>query len=259
MRVLIGHDGSPSATEAMSLAAALPWPAFTHLTVARVVGSEAAAPVARSELEPMTSVLRSANRTASLEVRAGRPASVLAALAIEWGADLLVIGSRGLSPIRSLLLGSVSDELVEHAACSVLVARGRSHGLLLVGTDGSRDATAMPRTLCAWELFRGMQALVLGVAPDAAGSDAPGRQELALATRRLAARLGTCGLDAHDRVVSGDPAEALIATATDVGADIVAVGHRGRSTVTQLLLGSVARKVVQHAPCSVLVVRDQGS
>jgi len=206
----------------------------------------------------MTSVLQSANRTASVEVRAGRPASELAAMATERGADLLVVGSRGLSPIRSLLLGSVSDELVEHAPCSVLVARGTGHGLLLVGTDGSRDATAMPRTLCAWELFRGMRALALGVAPDTAEIDAPGRQELALAARRLAARLGTCGLEARDRVVSGDPAEALIAAATDEGADIVAVGHRGRSTVTQLLLGSVARKVVQHAPCSVLVVRSPG-
>lgn len=256
MKVLIGHDGSSSAGNALALAAALPWPAFTDLTVVRVAGSSSAANAASAEVTALASALEGTNRAVTAEVRVGRPANVLAAAAEESGADLLILGSRGFSPIRSLLLGSVSGELVEHAPCSVLIARGTGHDLVLVGTDGSPDATAMPHTMCAWELFRGMQALVVGVAPIDAGDDAPKRHDLALATRRLAARLGTCGLRARDRVVSGDPADVLIQAAQDEGADLLAVGHRGRSAVTQLLLGSVARKVVQHAPCSVLVIRS---
>jgi nucleotide-binding universal stress UspA family protein len=256
LKVLIGHDGSASAGDALALAAALPWPAFTEITVVRVASSSSTASAASAEVRALASALEGANRTVTAEVRVGRPANAIASAAEESAADLLILGSRGFSPIRSLLLGSVSGELVEHAPCSVLIARGTGHDLILVGTDGSRDATAMPRTMCAWELFRGTHALVLGVAPVDAGDDAPKRHELALATRRLAARLDTCGLQARDRVGSGDPADVLIQAAHDEGADLVAVGHRGRSAVSLLLLGSVARKVVQHAPCSVLVVRS---
>jgi nucleotide-binding universal stress UspA family protein len=256
VKVLIGHDGSESADDALALAAAVPWPPFSEVVVVRVVGSPSGVAAASAAVAPSVSRLEAPNRTVLARAVVGRPANALARLAAESAADLLILGSRGFSPIRSLLLGSVSAELVEHAPCSVLVARGTGHQLLLVGTDGSPDATAMPRTLCAWELFRGMHALALGVVPPEMGEDAPRQQELALATRRLAARLGTCGLESRDRVVVGDPAEALIDAARTEGADFVAVGHRGRSTVTQLLLGSVARKVVQHAPCSVLVVRS---
>lgn len=56
------------------------------------------------------------------------------------------------------------------------------------------------------------------------------------------------------RTAVGDPAEVLIDTAREVGADLVIVGRRGGDFVTRTLLGSVAERVVQHAQCDVLVV-----
>jgi nucleotide-binding universal stress UspA family protein len=47
----------------------------------------------------------------------------IVALAEELGADLIVMGSRGLGGVRRALMGSVSDSVVRHAHCPVLVVR----------------------------------------------------------------------------------------------------------------------------------------
>jgi len=259
LKVLIGHDGSPSARAALELAAAMPWPIDTELELVRVGdGAPDAGRRPVRELEQAVERLKGPTRVVRATTESGRPASVLRDLAGRRGADLLILGSRGFSPIRSLLLGSVSAEMIETAPCSVLVARRPGHGLVLVGTDGSPAATAMPRVVCAWELFRDAHALVVGVAQDLpAGTTAGDDHELALATRRLAARFGTCGLRTSDRVVAGDPASVLLEVARREHADIIAIGPRGTSRVARLRLGSVARKIAQHAHCSVLVVRGR--
>jgi nucleotide-binding universal stress UspA family protein len=53
----------------------------------------------------------------------GHPAEVIARLARDRGCDLIVLGSRGLSGVRSFLLGSVSDRVAHHAPCSVLIVK----------------------------------------------------------------------------------------------------------------------------------------
>lgn len=53
----------------------------------------------------------------------------------------------------------------------------------------------------------------------------------------------------------GDAADAICDAARHEGADLIAVGSRGRSAAARRLLGSVSTKVVHHAPCDVLVVR----
>jgi len=56
-------------------------------------------------------------------VEQGYPAQVICEIAEAEGADLIVMGHRGLSPVARFLLGSVSDKVVRNAACSVMVAR----------------------------------------------------------------------------------------------------------------------------------------
>jgi nucleotide-binding universal stress UspA family protein len=53
----------------------------------------------------------------------------------------------------------------------------------------------------------------------------------------------------------GDPASALIAAAEELGASLIVVGHRGHNQAVSLLVGSVATRLVHHAPQSVLVAR----
>ena len=56
----------------------------------------------------------------------GDPGEAILNAAAAEGADLIVVGSRGRGPVGRLLLGSVSDHIVRHADCPVLVVRGDS-------------------------------------------------------------------------------------------------------------------------------------
>jgi nucleotide-binding universal stress UspA family protein len=70
--------------------------------------------------------------------------------------------------------------------------------------------------------------------------------------------IGLLGGSQHGSVearrMAGDPAVVLVDLAAEVGADLLVVGRRGGDFVARMLLGSVAERVVQHAPCDVLVV-----
>jgi len=63
------------------------------------------------------------------------------------------------------------------------------------------------------------------------------------------------GLVVHREIRPGHAAQALPHYATEVGADLLVIGHSGHSGIWGRLLGTTADKVVEHAPCSVLVVR----
>jgi nucleotide-binding universal stress UspA family protein len=63
------------------------------------------------------------------------------------------------------------------------------------------------------------------------------------------------GLVAHAELRPGHPGQLLPHYALEVGADLLVVGHSGHSAIWGKLLGTTADKIVDHAPCSVLVVR----
>ena len=80
--------------------------------------------------EVAESVLKRAARDAvsqGIEVethaREGQPAEVIIDVAKQVQADLIVVGSRGLTGIKRFLLGSVSSKVSEHASCSVMIVR----------------------------------------------------------------------------------------------------------------------------------------
>lgn len=64
----------------------------------------------------------------STDVLFGSPDSRIVETAEEWAADLIVVGSHGYNRWERLLLGSVSDSVVHHAPCSVLVIRIPNEG-----------------------------------------------------------------------------------------------------------------------------------
>jgi nucleotide-binding universal stress UspA family protein len=58
-------------------------------------------------------------------------------------------------------------------------------------------------------------------------------------------------------VLSGEPAQTIIQFAKDNGIDLIMTGTLGKSGIEELLLGSVAEKIIRHAPCPVLVVKSK--
>ncbi len=201
-----------------------------------------------------------------------RPATAL--LEASAGADLLVVGARGLGGFRGLLLGSVGQQCLHHATCPVAIvrsadaepARGTEVERIVVGIDGSDSS----RRALRWALdeARPRQAVVEVVHawhvpytigfPFSAVSFDP--QEFEDAARDLLDSVvdEAVGSELSQPVekilAAGEPTSALLENAK--GADLLVVGSRGLGGFGQLLLGSVSHQLATHAPCTVVVVPD---
>jgi nucleotide-binding universal stress UspA family protein len=65
------------------------------------------------------------------------------------------------------------------------------------------------------------------------------------------------GLTATGEVLIGGPSHVIIEQAAAISADLLVMGTHGRTGITHLLIGSVAERVIRHAPCPVFVVRER--
>ncbi len=72
------------------------------------------------------------------------------------------------------------------------------------------------------------------------------------------ARLGETDLEVHEELLEGPAAEAILRVAQVRNADLIVMGTRGLGALGGLLLGSVSNKVIQKAPCPVMLVRADG-
>ena len=292
MKVLVGTDGSTCASVAVELAAGLEWPAgstvrlISAVDAARLAGPFAGwAPVDLSELESDlgkemdsqlaadASLFTDTSWSVDRRVALGRPSIVLADQAREMDADVIVVGNRGRGGIRSMLLGSVSAEVVDAAPCPVLVARGTRLRRILLANDGSQLARAAQEVLAAWPVLGDLPVEVMSVThgphpwQESLGSLSEGpwpstpaevqveaEHEHANVARRSAERLGGMGREVSWSVRAGDPARVLVEEAASRAIDLIVMGTHGRTGLDRLMLGSVARNVLTHAHCSVLIV-----
>jgi nucleotide-binding universal stress UspA family protein len=70
------------------------------------------------------------------------------------------------------------------------------------------------------------------------------------------AALARQGLTSHWQwMAEGNPAEQIVKCAGELAADLIAMGSHGRTGIVRLVMGSVSREVLDHAPCPVLIVR----
>jgi nucleotide-binding universal stress UspA family protein len=73
--------------------------------------------------------------------------------------------------------------------------------------------------------------------------------------RKLRADAKSRGLELQTHILAGHPADQIIHRAAENGADLIVMGHRGGSRMKEWLLGSISKRVLSYAPCSVLIVR----
>ena len=283
MRVLLATDGSDDARTATEWLRRLPLPVGREVLVLSVVRPPLLPAVPDVTAEVWRTLLDEARRlvdetAAGLErakgsVVEGDPIDRIVATAEEWGADLIVLGARGLGAVQEILLGSVSLGVARYAPCPVLVCKGTPHEIrtITAGIDGSDHAGRALAWLDALPLAPGTRVRLLGVVePERYPSTAPAmvRQSLHDALTALDAER-TAALEralvalvpavkhatADVSVVTGGPADVIVREAQRHGSDLIVLGARGLGMVKRLLLGSVSEAVVRHAACPVLVVR----
>lgn len=290
MRVLLATDGSESARMATQWMTAFPLPPSTELQVLAVAVQplsmpelvlspdfyEAISDAARQAAEEARDTLARRWPATTIQVLQGQPQEAIPRVAQEWSADLVVVGARGFGAVKRFLLGSVSTALVHSAPCPVLVVKERPPELrkMVVAVDGSPGAAAAVRFLAGLPLDRGLHVCLLGVAEpfyaSRSGPEALGpaievaldrlvqerRAELERVLGSIVALDGKVGA-VERRVAIGHPADEILAVANDPGTDLAVVGTRGLGLVKRLALGSVSERVLHHAGCAVLVVKDR--
>lgn len=207
----------------------------------------------------------------STELRVGRPAKEMLDAADEVQADVIVVGHRGKGLLERTLLGSVAATLVRNSPRPVLVARepekdrvqsvlvavdldDASVELIRVAKDWA-DRNAMPlHVLYAWE--------IAGLADyHSAMPNIPARNYDIEITQDARKRLESMvqdaiGADADVELTvrPGTAAYEIVFAAEREKHALVVVGCRGRRGLSKLLLGNTAERVVEHAPCNVLVI-----
>lgn len=223
----------------------------------------------------------------------GNPAEVLISETERLDADLVVVGSVGMSGARRFLLGSVPNKVSHHANKDLLIVKTdpppkevTDYRSILVGTDGS--PTAMRAVDLASDVAR-----TLGVRPTivtvyeplseqelqrmkadpgdpiaqwGAGRDLGAvpeefRWRIAEASQaedvleRAADHGARHGVEAETRAVEGQPAATLLAVAENEGFDLIVVGSVGMTGPRRFMLGNVPHRISHHAPTDVLILR----
>ncbi len=295
MRVLLAYDGSAGAMEAVALAESIPWPSDSLLRVINVIEPiamsvsgpwdrgtaltpELDAAITTYAQEAMREVVKRLALPASppkaLYGAAGPPArssTPRVTFTQTWSSS-----ARGaMEPSRRWSSGQCPARLSTTASWPVLVARNATLSQVVFATDGSPSAQAAEAMLAQWTIFAGSSIRVVsvadvvvpwtsGIAPtmyaqvlDAYAADL---RQAKLDHERLAAesaaRLREAGRVVQAEMRAGDAAGEIIAVAEQQGSDLIVLGSRGRTGLTRVLLGSVARNVLSGSTASVLIVRD---
>jgi len=180
----------------------------------------------------------------------------------QTGAEVLVVGQRGLGTVAGRLLGSVSRRVAEQAPCPVIVvprAYVPSSGPIVVGVDGSVGAAGALQW--ATSVAQADHAAIVAVhgmslAPseftESAIQDFPQRGRAVVDAQ--CQPVVEAGVELQVRVVLSDPRTLLDEVATTQDARLVVVGARGTGPIEALLLGSVSAYLVQHSDRPVAVI-----
>ena len=146
MNILLAVDGSAPSAAAVQAVAERPWPPASTIRVLTVVETIATPPIgemmigAGADLDELrrqrldeagkfvfavSTSLRNTGINVESAIREGSPGHEIVQEAIEWPADLIVLGSHGYTGLKRLVLGSVAGRVMSHAPCSVEVVRDR--------------------------------------------------------------------------------------------------------------------------------------
>ncbi len=221
--------------------------------------------------------VRDAGIDVSEHLERGRAAPSISEAANALGADLILIGTRGNTGFKNLLLGSVAEEVVRIAQCPVLTVHPADTRPIepvrrvLFPTDFSEASDQALSVACRILIGTSETKILLVHAYHITASIVPlggfrggvvplfvdNAQHLAeQMTLPSVEALRSRGFEVEVHVMRGDPAEVVTDLAAEQDTDLIVMGTRGHSKIRQLLLGSTAERVVEHASCPVLTVHQ---
>jgi nucleotide-binding universal stress UspA family protein len=278
-KIIVGYDGSDQALDALALGEQLSESAGGELILAHVAlmnplmrgGVDELKLENESEFAHRAEAAAGAAGARVHTVESTSPGRGLHQLAEEIGADLVVVGSTQHGKVGQTLVGNVAAALLHGASCAVAVAptgyrerANKSISTIVVGYDGLPESELALRP--AFELARATGAAVELVAvvdtpPIMAGKGGGAIERRALrdaiqeemSQRLQAARTSLPhDIEVELRLIDGRAPEVLAEQAQRPGV-ILVTGSRGYGPVRRVLLGSVARALVDRAPAPVIV------
>jgi len=229
-----------------------------QVTQARQVVREATELVAQVAAETGAPV-----RIADTDIYHATPVPTL--IDLSKGADMIVVGSRGMGAFRRGLLGSISTGLLHHSHCPVAVIHDGptppSHLPVVVGIDGSPASVEATATAFAHASRRGVDLVAVHAWSDDSLFAVPGVDWAAVAVgeeEALAERLAGMSEDypdvtVHRVVVRDQPARYLAEQAQS--AQLLVVGSHGRGGFAGMLLGSVSTTLAHTVTTPMIVAR----
>jgi nucleotide-binding universal stress UspA family protein len=275
-RILLATDGSEASQAALDATIAIAKSPTAKVRVAHVWNLEvhhrdgAWDIEMRNEAEKLVDVtverLLEAGVIAEREIDRADSKHIVEAIAFsarEFEADLVVLGSRGLSDWQSLTKHGVSHEILRAVDCPVLIVRGRYAGstrnvsrivMAIAGGDdlgpAARAAAAVAGQDCSVLVVHVAQAII-GVQGFAyVESKDEIRETMARASELLTdAKLNVQGMVAHE----GPVAKAVAEIAADWNADLIVVGSSRMGDIGSLVLGSVSHDLLHVTDRPVLV------
>jgi nucleotide-binding universal stress UspA family protein len=184
-------------------------------------------------------------------------------------ADLLVIGGRGTSRLKDLVIGSSADRLARQSRCPVLVVKQASDAYrrVLVPVDFSLHSHASLEAAAAVAPHADIHVLhVLGPGqqlemqlagvPQSVMSEQRELQQAAARGRidELVSAVGMAGRRVMARLRDGNAWCAVLDDERALGADLIVAGKQGSCTIADFVLGSVARRLVSGSRSDILIV-----
>ena len=284
MRTLLAVDGSDNANEAVRL---LQYLSTDHLVVLHAMNVPRPAypmmiPEVSAELyhdverSMRADAERLLDRTVSLlpfhtgpvkkVIEVGSPADVILTTVEQEKIELIVMGARGVGPIKERLFGSVSHRILTGAPCGKLIVSRPAKTIqkILLPLRSASDTKDAIRFLELHPFRQPVELSLLSVLPPihpnwglgalaAESLQGRERQNAQLFLESTAKQLKRIGYSVRTDVLIGTPTEAILEQAQGQRADLILMGSRGRHGVLRLVLGSVSHAVLHSAPCPVLV------
>ena len=292
MKLLLATDGSEHSEGAARFLARFDLSALDSITVLHVIpgvsfphgGSPYAAAlrqigeeIAPAIVDATARHLKGLQPSVSTAVTTGHPAEAILAVAAQACPALIVMGSRGMKTMGSLLLGSVTRAVAINSSCPVLVVKPPQDVRMgplkvLFATDGSDSARETEKLLVSIA-FPGDTALTAVYVSPSTYMEIPDRFYLEMDDRikKITGHMMEKEMKHAEEVLeqarvslkdkfrnvsvlmkTGDPSEQILQAARETGADVIVIGSSGMRGVRGML-GSVARNVLGHADCSVLI------